>query len=69
MTFVDIFLILRWSLVIRTLYEIILEYVQVQIFINRLFSFWIFIYIASFSFIQILTVALNSFVYLILFYM
>ena len=53
----------------RTLYEIILEYVQVQIFINRLFSFWIFIYIASFFFIQILTVALNTFVNLILFYM
>jgi len=69
MTFIYVFLELRGSLVIRTLYEIILEYVQVQIFINRLFSFWIFIYIASFFFIQILTVALNTFVDLILFYM
>ena len=69
MTFIYVFLELRGSLVIRTLYEIILEYVQVQIFINRLFSFWIFTYIASFFFIHILTVALNTFVDLILFYM
>ena len=60
---------MRWALVINALYKFVFVYVQVHIFINRLFSFWVFIYVIFF-FIQFLNnMSFDTLVNLILFYM